>query len=58
MFNENPFDLKERLKPVYYALMHFLEDDFPNETKKMGEELKQTVDEIIQNVHQWEKDYA
>ncbi len=58
MFNENPFDLKERLKPLYYALMHFLEDDFPNETKKMGEELKQTVDEIIQQVHQWEKDYA
>lgn len=58
IFNENPFDLKERLKPVYYALMHFLEDDFPNETKKMGEELKQTVDEIIQKVHQWEKVYA
>ncbi|MCP5052631.1 MAG: hypothetical protein GY940_36015, partial [bacterium] len=58
LFNENVFDLKERLKPVYYAMMHFLKDDYPNEYKKMGEELKQTVEEIIQMVHQWEKDYA
>lgn len=58
MFNENPFDLKERIKPVYYALMYFLQDDFPNEYKKMGEELKQTVEEIIKKVKQWEKDYA
>lgn len=58
MFNENPFDLKERIKPMYYALMYFLQDDFPNEYKKMGEELKETVEEIIANVKQWEKDYA
>ncbi len=58
IFNENPFDLKERIKPVYYALMYFLQDDFPNEYKKMGEELKQTVEEIIKLVKQWEKDYA
>ena len=57
MFNENPFDLKERIKPVYYALMYFLQDDFPNEYKKMGEELKQTAEEIIKKVKQWEKDY-
>jgi hypothetical protein len=38
--------------------MHFLKDDFPNEYKKMGEELKQTVEEIIKKVKQWEKDYA
>jgi TPR repeat protein/DNA-binding Lrp family transcriptional regulator len=57
MLNENPFDLKERIKPLYYALMYFLQDDFPNEYKKMGEELKQTVEEIINKVKQWEKDY-
>jgi benzoyl-CoA reductase/2-hydroxyglutaryl-CoA dehydratase subunit BcrC/BadD/HgdB len=58
MFNENPFDLKERIKPMYYALMYFLQDDFPNEYKKMGAELKETVAEIIAKVKQWEKDYA
>jgi hypothetical protein len=58
IFNENPFDLKERLKPVYYSLMHFLRDDYPNEYKKMGAELKETVEEIINKVLQWEKDYA
>ncbi len=58
IFNENPFDLKERLKPIYYALMYFLKDDYPNEYKKMGAELKETVEEIINKVRQWEKDYA
>ncbi len=58
IFNESPFELKERLKPVYYALMYFLKDDYPNEFIKMGDELKQTVVEIIEVVHQWEKDYV
>ncbi|HLP60441.1 MAG TPA: hypothetical protein VK186_16495 [Candidatus Deferrimicrobium sp.] len=58
LFAESPFELKDRLKPVYYTLMFFLKDDYPNEFIKMGDELKQTVEEIIAVVHQWEKDYA
>jgi TPR repeat protein len=58
MFEESSFDLKERLKPIYYALMYFLKDDYPNEYKKMGAELKETVEEIINKVLQWENDYA
>jgi tetratricopeptide (TPR) repeat protein len=58
LFNNSPLDLKEKLTPLYYALFHFLKDDFPNETKKMGPELEETVTEIIKKVHQWEKDYA
>lgn len=58
MFEESCFDLKERLKPIYYALMYFLKDDYPNEYKKMGAEFKETVEEIIDKVRQWEKDYA
>ncbi len=57
IFNENPFDLKERYKPVYYALMNFLKDDYPNEYRKMGSELKETVDEIIERINQMAKDY-
>ncbi len=58
LFNENPHHLKDTHKPVYYALMHFLQDEFPNEYKKMGKELRQTVEEIISRVEQWEADYA
>ncbi|NIA29358.1 MAG: NACHT domain-containing protein [Actinobacteria bacterium] len=57
IFNENPFALKDRFKPVYYAFMYFLQDEYPNEFRKMGGELKQTVEEIISKVRQLEKDY-
>jgi len=57
LFNENPHDLKDRFKPIYYALMYFLQDEYPNEYRKMGGELKQTVEEIIQKIQQMEQDY-
>ncbi|MCK4296601.1 MAG: SEL1-like repeat protein [Candidatus Marinimicrobia bacterium] len=57
IFNENPFSLKDRYKPVYYALMNFLKDDYPNEYRKMGSELKETVEEIIKKIGQLEEDY-
>ncbi|MGB0431025.1 MAG: tetratricopeptide repeat protein [Bacteroidia bacterium] len=46
------------LMPVYYALMHFMQDEYPDEIKKMGPELKETVDEIIEKVKQMAIDYA
>ncbi len=57
IFSENPRHLKDRFKPVYYALMHFLTDEFPNEYKKMGGELEETVKEIIEKIKQLENDY-
>ena len=57
IFNENPYALKDRFKPVYYALMYFMQDEYPNEYRKMGGELKQTVEEIIAQVRRLEKDY-
>ncbi len=57
IFHENPHHLKDRFKPVYYALMHFLTDEFPNEHKKMGGELEETVKEIIEKIKQMEYDY-
>ncbi len=53
IFNENKFDVKDRFKPVYYALMHFMKDKFPNEYLKMGSELKETVEEIIKEVEKY-----
>ncbi len=57
IFNENSFQLKDRYKPVYYALMFFLQDEYPNEYIKMGSELKQTVEEIITEINKMSKDY-
>jgi len=57
IFNENRFDLKDRFKPVYYALMYFMQNEHPNEYRKMGEELKQTVEEIIEEINGLERDY-
>ncbi|MCP4630632.1 MAG: NACHT domain-containing protein [bacterium] len=57
IFRENPHYLIDRFKPVYYALMHFLKEEFPNEHRKMGGELEETVDEIINKIMQMESDY-
>ncbi len=57
IFNENPYNLKDRFKPIYYALMFFMQKEFPNEYRKMGGELKQTVEEIIEKINKLEKDY-
>ena len=57
IFTNNPFHLKDRLKLVYYALMSFMKVEYPNEYLKMGSDLKQTVDEIINKINQLEIDY-
>jgi DNA-binding transcriptional regulator GbsR (MarR family) len=50
--------IKDRFKPVYYALMHFMKDKYPNEYLKMGSELKETVEEIINKVEEMAVKYA
>jgi len=44
------FNLKEEFLPLYYALMYFMQDKFPNEYLKTNPEIKETVDEIIEVV--------
>ncbi|NNU78282.1 ATPase [Clostridium estertheticum] len=53
VFNEKEFMLKDKYKPTYYALMYFIknqDEKFEIEFKKMGEELKETVEEIIEEI--------
>jgi TPR repeat protein len=60
-FNDQEFEplhLKDKFKPVYYALMHYMRDEYPNEYLKMGDELKETVEEIIQKIEKVRIDYA
>jgi tetratricopeptide (TPR) repeat protein/DNA polymerase III delta prime subunit len=41
---------KDRFKPIYYALLFFLKDQYLNEYLRMGSELKETVEEIVAHV--------
>ena len=43
---------RDRFKPIYYTLLYFLQDKYPNQYLRMGEELKETVEEIIAQVQQ------
>ena len=49
--------LKDRLKPLWYALMYFMQEEHPSEYLKMGPELKETVEEIIARVEEMRKQY-
>jgi len=49
--------LKDRFKPVYYSLMHFMKKEHPLEHLKMGEELKETVQEILDKIEEKKKKY-
>jgi len=57
LFSKNKYNIKDVYKPIYYALMYFMQDSHPDEYKRMGEELRQTVEEIISQIHQMELDY-
>ena len=50
LFTESPLDLRDRYLPIYYALMYFMQDSHPDEYKKMGSELEETVMEIVQEI--------
>ena len=54
----NSLNLKEKLKPIWYTLMYYMQDVHPNEYLRMGEELAETVKEIVEKVEQMRIDYA
>jgi TPR repeat protein/DNA polymerase III delta prime subunit len=56
LFSEFPY-LKQQFKPIYYALMHFLKDEYPQEHLKMGSELEETVNEIFIKINEKAKCY-
>ena len=60
LFNESEFKLKDKFKPTYYALMYFMKsqnEQFEIEYRKVGEELEETVEEIIEEVKKMEEKY-
>ncbi|MFA6412722.1 MAG: tetratricopeptide repeat protein [Syntrophales bacterium] len=50
LFAENKFAIKDKYKPVYYALLVLMGDEYADEQKRMGSELKETVQEIIKQI--------
>ena len=38
--------------------MSFMKEEFPNEYKKAGEEIKETVEEVVKAINQMAKDYT
>ncbi|MFT4665245.1 MAG: tetratricopeptide (TPR) repeat protein/nucleoside-triphosphatase THEP1 [Polaribacter sp.] len=42
--------IRDRLKPIYYATVFFLKKKYPTEWLRMGEELEETVMEIVEKV--------
>ncbi|MFK7983392.1 MAG: hypothetical protein AB8G86_25650 [Saprospiraceae bacterium] len=56
-FNDKDSNLKTEFQPIYYALMYYLQDDYPNEYLRMGAELKETVEEIIAEVEEMKASY-
>lgn len=57
-FMEIPeYQFKERYKSIWYALMTIMQDEFPYETKKMGSELQQCVDEVLGEIDRLREKY-
>ena len=52
------FNLKEELKPFYYATVSLLKDERQQEYLRMGSELQGTVNEILQTVEEFRIKYA
>ncbi len=57
-FELEKYQLKERYKPIWYALMTLMQKEFPDEIKKMGSELKQSVDEVLIEIERLKLKYS
>ncbi len=55
LFQENEFHLKDKIKPVYYALMNLMQEEYPKEYKRMGAEVSDTVYEVLEKIKALEK---
>lgn len=50
LFLSEVIDYRQKLKPVYFAFMRYLKEDFPNEYLKAGAEMNETIDEIVTKI--------
>ena len=55
LFTEKRSSLKDRFKPVYYALMQEMKKEFPDEYLKMTEEISEPVNDLLRLVKEERK---
>jgi len=51
------YQLKDKYKPIWYALMTLIQDKYPHEIKRMGNELQESVDEVLQKIEETRQKY-
>lgn len=47
LFESDIVNYKQIIKPVYFAFMTYLKDEYPNEYLKAGSEMDETINEIV-----------
>ena len=57
-FQKNETYINKEYKPLYYATLNYLKDEYPTEYLRMPPELKETVEELIADIEQMAIDYA
>ena len=55
--DDSLIDLKQIERPVYYALMNYMKNEYPLEYLKAGDELKEMIIEIIGDIEKYKKEY-
>jgi len=58
LFEMEELKLKDRFKPIYYALMTYMKEEYPDEVSKMGSELEEPVKDVIKEIEQMAVDYV
>lgn len=58
LFHENQYDIRDKYKPVYYALLSLMGEKYADEAKKMGDELRESVQDVLNEISRLEKDLA
>jgi len=58
LFQQEEYHLKDRFKILYYAMMKLMENEYPNEIKKMGKELEEPVTKMVEYIEHLEKKYS
>jgi TPR repeat protein len=58
VFQKNRYDIRDKYKPIYYALLSLMGEKYSDELKRMGDELKESVQDILHVINTLKKDFA
>ena len=56
VFQDNKYDIRDKYKPIYYALLSLMNEKYADERKKMGDELRESVQDVLNRIDSLEKD--